>query len=90
MMMYNSPIEIFVNQLNEQMEIDFENNCAKACLQYGININPEELKKALAYDREQYNKGFKDGYNKALSDITEVINASNYMIQFREGANNHE
>ena len=87
-MMYNSPIEIIVNQLNEQMQIDLENNCAKACLQYGINIEPEQLKKALAYDRDQYDKGFKDGYNKAIADITEVINTANYMSKFRRGEEN--
>ena len=83
--MYISPIEVFINQLNEQMNIDFENNCAKTCLQYGINVNPEELKKALAYDRNQYTQGFQEGYNKAISDITEVINTSNFIIQFKRG-----
>lgn len=86
--MYISPIEVIVNQLNQQMEIDFENNCAKACLQYGINVNPEELKKALVYDRNQYTKGFQDGYNKAISDITEVVNTNNFISQFKRSVDN--
>lgn len=55
--MYESPIEIFQTQM--QMQMDGE--ILKAVQGVGINVDKEELIKALAYDREQYSKGYKDG-----------------------------
>jgi len=57
---YESPIEVIYNRLQEQITMDFENNCIKAVQQYGFNVNKEELKKALQYDRGQYEKGYND------------------------------
>lgn len=55
--MYESPIEIIQTQM--QMQMDGE--ILKAVQGVGINVDKEELIKALAYDREQYSKGYKDG-----------------------------
>lgn len=55
--MYESPIEIIQTQM--QMQMDGE--ILKAVQGVGIDVNKEELIKALAYDREQYSKGYKDG-----------------------------
>lgn len=35
---------------------------ARAVVQLGIEVDRDELIKALLYDRRQYEKGFKDGY----------------------------
>ena len=35
----------------------------------GIDVNKEELIKALQYDREQYSKGYSDGYAKGIDDL---------------------
>lgn len=56
-MSYESPIELIVNELQTQMEGDV----LKAVQNYGINVNKEELLKALDYDRDQYRKGYEDG-----------------------------
>ena len=45
--MYESPIEMITNQVQEAFEMDVLNNIIKVCQQYAINVNPEELKKAL-------------------------------------------
>lgn len=58
--MYESPIEIITRQLQEQLDLDIMNETIKACQEYGIIVNPEELKKALAYDRNQYDAGYRD------------------------------
>ena len=56
--------------------IKFENDVygeickATAECGYQVNIDKEELIKALNYDREQYEKGFYDGFSKAM-DIYE-------------------
>lgn len=55
-MSYSSPIEI-VDRMTSQLEEDV----IKVVLSYDINVDKDELIKALAYDREQYEKGYADG-----------------------------
>jgi len=55
--MYKSPIEI----MQTGMQVQMENGIMKAVQDVGINVDKSELLKALAYDREQYQKGFEDG-----------------------------
>ncbi len=43
------------------METDVTNNILTVTAEYGINVNKDELIKALQYDRNQYNKGYVDG-----------------------------
>lgn len=54
--MYKSPIEVITEQINMQIE----NEVYKAVGNVGINVDREELLKALDYDRGQYTKGYKD------------------------------
>lgn len=37
-----------------------ESEIYKAVMNVGVNVDKEELVKALQYDREQYQKGYKD------------------------------
>lgn len=60
--MYQSPIEIITNQIAEKVINDLNQKVFTAVERIGININPEELIKALAYDRKQYECGYRDGY----------------------------
>jgi len=55
-MSYSSPIEI-ANRMTSQLEEDI----MKVIFSYGIEVDKDELIKALAYDREQYEKGYADG-----------------------------
>lgn len=60
--MYESPLEIvqkdymqmYRKQVDASLSMHLETN-------YGINVAPEELMRALNYDRGQYEKGFADG-----------------------------
>lgn len=56
-MNYESPIEI----LTSQIRFEYENNIMTAIQDYGVNVDKEELIKALKYDRDQYMKGYQDG-----------------------------
>ena len=67
--MYESPIKIFQQQLETQME----NDIFKAVARYGIDVDKEELLKALKYDREQYYKGYDEGYRKGIEDFIDRI-----------------
>lgn len=56
--MYESPFKT----IQKGVEEHFEDGVMKVICQMGIDVNREELIKALQYDRDQYNKGYKDGY----------------------------
>ena len=63
-MMYKSPINIFEeigNQFIQQKNKAIEDAVVEAVFNIGVTVDKEELIKALKYDREQYNKGYKDG-----------------------------
>ena len=51
---YKSPIEMIAEDVN----IKIENDIVEAVQNYDIKVDREELAKALAYDRDQYSKGF--------------------------------
>ena len=55
-MSYQSPIEIIYGNL----KLETENAIVRAVQQVGINVDKEELQKALAYDRHMYERGRRD------------------------------
>ena len=55
-MSYQSPINIIMGQMNTS----YENGVFKAVQNVGINVDKDELLKALQYDRRQYQKGYSD------------------------------
>ena len=67
--MYESPINIIISELCTKLESD----CVKSVKRYGFDVDKEELAKALNYDRNQYEKGHTDGYNKAIDDFAEKL-----------------
>ena len=66
--MYQSPIEI----IHDNMRMQIEGEVYKAVQRVGVTVDKEELLKALQYDREQYKKGYEDGYAKAIEDSIEA------------------
>lgn len=54
----------------------------------GIDVDKNELIKALKYDRNQYSKGYKDGVNDVLDNIRAEIEQTAYPIV--HGVNNYE
>lgn len=73
--MYRSPIEIM--QLSDafyRQQEDVQNKAVySTVLKYGINVDKEELLKALKYDRGQYKKGYDDGYEGGIKDFAEKL-----------------
>jgi hypothetical protein len=49
-----------VNIMEKDWQIKIENDIIKAIKSYDIDVNKEELIKALNYDRNQYKAGYKD------------------------------
>ena len=60
--MYESPIKIITGKIQTQIDDEIY----RAVQNVGINVDREELLKALEYDRGQYEKGFDDGFAQAL------------------------
>ena len=70
--MYKNPIE--VTEMKPVIEAVCENKeeqLYRAILKIGIDVNKEELVKALLYDRQQYEKGFADGRTELAKALTE-------------------
>ena len=61
--MWESPVSIYETFSNMvEKEID-GNIIVEIKKQLGIDINKDELIKAINYDRNQYEKGYQDGFN---------------------------
>jgi hypothetical protein len=62
--MYDSPIDKIIGEMQSQLVKDEEGQLMVQVSQtIGYNIDKDELIKALNYDRQQYEKGYKDGLN---------------------------
>ncbi len=77
--MYKSPIEV-ATILNTQVERavqsihkELENRVYSAILQAGVNVDKEELIKALQYDRDQYLAGYADGRQVSFGEFAERL-----------------
>lgn len=66
-MSYKSPIEILTGKLNTYIE----NDIYKVCQEYDIQVDKQELIRALNYDRGQYEAGYRD----ALKEIALYVNS---------------
>ena len=61
--MYESPITIVTQQSHNTISKQFDDYILTTVeAELGCEVDKEELIKALAYDRNQYDKGFRDGY----------------------------
>ena len=55
-MRYQSPVDLIVSEMNMKLE----GTIFKAVQNVGVNVDRDELIKALQYDRQQYQKGYAD------------------------------
>ncbi len=76
--MYQSPIGI----IQKELATRYENGVLKAVQDFGFIVDAGELTKALMFDRNQYEKGYKDR-------DSEIIRCKDCKY-FREGIYNTE
>ena len=77
---YRSPIDLFVcsyegelNNIAKQISEQTDNAITAEIVQrFEIDVNKEELLRALAYDRDQYHKGYMAGYQRGLQEGKET------------------
>ena len=62
---YKSPIEIICQGIGYEVD----KGILKAVLEHGINVDKDELIRALQYDRDQYKKGYSDGKKAAMDEL---------------------
>ena len=70
---YKSPINMWITKAQEDFERKVDEQVYKEVINVGISVDKKELLKALEYDRNQYEKGFKDGVQSIIKDINEIL-----------------
>lgn len=70
--MYKSPIEIIYSEVKDCLEGEIY----KSVQSLGIRVEKEQLIKTLKYDRQMYEKGYKDGIESKES----CIGCKNYGV----------
>lgn len=70
---YLSPINIWITETMQDFHNNIEEQVYKEVINVGISVDKKELLKALEYDRNQYEKGFKDGVESIISNLREVL-----------------
>lgn len=76
--MYNSPIELLVTEIQNQIVKQQDEEIYKAVLHYIPNVDKEELLRALQYDRQQYEKGYADGKRDAIDGLVRCKDCKHY------------
>ena len=79
--MYKSPIEI-IHDIQSGLVMQTEDGILKAICKVGINVDRNELIRALEYDRDQYAKGYADGKAEATQWIpcSETVDIPDHEI----------
>ena len=78
---YKSPIDIIYGEIQLRME----NEIMRAVQKVDINVDKDELIKALAYDRDQYERGFRDGERMRWIPVVDELPKEHgyYLVQLR-------
>lgn len=79
--MYKSAITLYAQNMETQQRQQQEQTVWECVNALGVVVDKEELFKALKYDRDQYNKGYKDGVNEVLGKIRAKIEEGAKIVQ---------
>lgn len=77
--MYESPIAIIEQKILNEQKKQLKNALMyEIRMNYHINIDKDDLIRALLYDREQYEKGYQDGKTAMKKTGKWLINSDGY------------
>lgn len=65
--MYESPINLIYEQMATNIARKIDKEVIEQTMKVGINVDRDEMIKALKYDRGQYDKGYADGLEAGKS-----------------------
>lgn len=71
--MYESPIEVVVDNTTTEVVKRIDECICRIVQRYAVNVDEEELIKALKYDRGQYEKGYSDGIKEFAERLKEMM-----------------
>ena len=66
--MYESPIHLIYDDIKLQLDKNVEDCVYSAVQNVGVNVDREELIRALRDSKEQYYKGYRDAENKKFNE----------------------
>lgn len=64
--MWESPINLIMDDMQTEFVKKQEEQVLRAVQSIGIDVDKEELIRALNYDRDQYNKGYQDAMSELV------------------------
>lgn len=70
---YKSPITTFVERINADLRSEELKEVMRATVRLGVEVDKEELLKALRYDRKQYEKGLADGCRHNVDELRREV-----------------
>lgn len=89
---YESPIHLIMGQLQTEFAkqgSELDKMTYKAIQSVGIEVDKDELIRALQYDRDQYNAGYRTGYYKGQQDKWKTFpppdEAGRYTVTRKDG-----
>ena len=84
--MYESPIELITTNMMTEIVKNQETEIMRAVQGVGVNVDKDELLKALSYDRQQYQKGYADGVKDVIEKLKERNNFDFYAygVSYRD------
>ena len=75
---YESPIDVVIDDLVTNIRQEQDKTIVEACQKVGVNVNADELVKALNYDRGQFQAGFQLGYETGVAEALERVDTRLY------------
>ena len=66
---FDDPMETTIQKVARSIEAQEEEYIYKAVCRIGIDVDKDELRRALRYDRDQYEHGRFDGYTEARAEF---------------------
>ena len=71
--MYEPPIKLFQTEpIIQQIKDETEDVVLRSVAKVGVIVDKDELVKALAYDRAEYERGLRDGMQIAEREIRQL------------------
>ena len=84
-MNYETPVKMIMGQFETKLEGD----TLSAIQSYGIEVDKDELIKALQYDRNSYKKGYKDAHKLAHWVTDDELHMIRHCSNCRGSANEY-
>ena len=87
--MYQPPVELIISNLQQSIMECREKQIIRAIESVSVNVDKDELLKALQYDRQQYTKGYKDGVEEFAKNLMDHLKQQPHWCIHRQDIVTH-